>query len=480
MLSFIVPKDAEYQGDQDLAVEIEYKADGVTFKDSLKRTVRVADSKIKILYIEHSPRWEFKFLQPALVNRFEKRCKVDFILVNASKEVANSGPPYLPEFFKSRDKFLEAKYNLIILGDVAESYFSTEQQEWISEFVKNRGGLLVMAGRQNMPSSYEPKSPIAELLPIEFKKEKFGLEAEKATQEYPPTLTEQGMRTDWLALADTQEENLDVWQKKLLGFHWYYPVVKLRPAATALLVNPRVKMGDQPMPVLATHLYGKGQVMWLGTDETWRWRWNFQDKYFDRFWGQIIYQLGLPSLLSDSAQRAQITLDRSKAVVGTQSTIYVRLLDKDFNPRKDEKIDAELARIDPNKGEASKIAVTLNKLPGRAGDYSVLIPHNRAGRFELRVKNPELSTFSFNVDLPPRHEMEEAGLAEKALREAAQISGGQFYREEDLHKLASSIAPRTKPFTHRQEILLWNPLAILLFLGLITGEWLLRKFSDLS
>ena len=283
-----------------------------------------------------------------------------------------------------------------------------------------------------------------------------------------------------MLFRSTQEENLDVWQKKLLGFHWYYPVVKLRPAATALLVNPRVKMGDQPMPVLATHLYGKGQVMWLGTDETWRWRWNFQDKYFDRFWGQIIYQLGLPSLLSDSAQRAQITLDRSKAVVGTQSTIYVRLLDKDFNPRKDEKIDAELARIDPNKGEASKIAVTLNKLPGRAGDYSVLIPHNRAGRFELRVKNPELSTFSFNVDLPPRHEMEEAGLAEKALREAAQISGGQFYREEDLHKLASSIAPRTKPFTHRQEILLWNPLAILLFLGLITGEWLLRKFSDLS
>src|SRR5207244_8115719 len=137
--------------------------------------------------------------------------------------------------------------------------------------------------------------------------------------------------------ADTPEESIDVWEKKLLGFHWYYPVTKLRPAATALLVNPRVKTGEPPlpMPVLATHFYGKGRVLWLGTDETWRWRWNFQDKYFDRLWGQIIYQLGLPSLLGDSAQRSQMALDRTKAVVGTQSSVFVRLLEKDFSPRKD-------------------------------------------------------------------------------------------------------------------------------------------------
>ena len=60
------------------------------------------------------------------------------------------------------------------------------------------------------------------------------------------------------------------------------------------------------------------------------------------------------------------------------------------------------------------------------------------------------------------------------------MSGGRFYREEDLHQLAGSIERRTAPFTLRQEKLLWNPLAIVLFVGLITAEWLLRKFSDLS
>jgi hypothetical protein len=331
-----------------------------------------------------------------------------------------------------------------------------------------------------LPASYDDKSPLAEVFPIEFKKESFGIDTEKATQEYPPTLTEAGQRTDWLALADTADESADVWQKKLPGFHWYYPALKLRPAATSLVVNPRAKMGEQPMPVLATQPYGKGRVAWFGTDETWSWRWNHQDKYFDRFWGQLIYQFGSPSLLGDGAERTQIALNRSQAIVGTQSTVHVTLLDEKFNPRQDKKVEAELEFVEAKPGEDRKMPVTLNRLSGDRGEYSALIPHQRAGRFELRVKNPDVNTFSFRVDLPAKHELEESGLAEKALRDAAALSGGRFYREENLHELTGSIELRKKEFTRRQEVLLWNPLAILLFLGLITTEWLVRKFSDLS
>ena len=415
VLAFVVPKDPEKRENQDLVTTIQYKSGGEVFKDVMTRTVRVADTKIKILYIEHSPRWEFKFLQPMLQR--DRRIQPEFILVNGDPKITKTydeASPFLSEFPKTRDKFFDAKYNLIILGDVAASYFTKEQQEWIREFVQNRGGLIVIAGRQNMPSGYEG-TPLAEVLPIEFKKEKFGLDSELRTQEYPPTLTDAGLRADWLALADTPEENLDVWQKKLIGFHWFFPVTKLRPAATSLIVDPRAKMGDQPMPILATQYYGKGQVLWFGTDETWRWRWNYQDKYFIRFWGQIIYQVGLPSLLGDGAKRAQMSLDRSQAVVGTQSTIYVRLLDKDFNPRRDAKVDAELENLDAKPGEERKKPITLYPLQGRPGEYTALVAHDKAGRFELRVKNPDVNTFSFRVDLPAKHELEESGLAEKAL-----------------------------------------------------------------
>ena len=84
------------------------------------------------------------------------------------------------------------------------------------------------------------------------------------------------------------------------------------------------------------------------------------------------------------------------------------------------------------------------------------------------------------MDLPPRHELEVAGLAEEALREAAGLSGGKFYREEDLHRLVAEIPAKKIPFLHRQEVLLWTPLALAVFVALLTAEWLVRKFSNLS
>ncbi len=474
-LNFVVPKDIEKRENHELVTTIRVK--GQELVDTVKNTVRINEQKIKILYIENSPRWEYKFLQPALIR--DRRVEVDFILVNAAPEVAKGGKPFLPEFPKTKEKFFESMYNLVILGDVNSNYFSKDQMEWIREFVQKRGGLIVMAGRQNMPNTYEG-TPLAEVLPVEFIKQKFGLDSEIRTQEYPPTLTEAGMRTDWLSLGDTPEENLEIWQKKLLGFHWHFPVSKLRPGAVSLVVNPRAKMGEQSMPFLATQYYGKGQVVWLGSDETWRWRWNYQDKYFVRFWGQLVYQLGLPSLLGDGAKRANMAMDRSQTVLGTNSKIFVRLLEKDFTGRKDPKVQATLEYIDAKPGEEKSRPIELRLVPGQPGEYVASLYNDRSGRIQLHVKNPEMNTFSFRVDLPAKHELEESGLADKSLRDAAELSGGKFYREENIREMTDSLPDRKTEFRRRQEILLWNPLAILLFLGLITTEWIVRKFSDLS
>ncbi len=475
VLSFVVPKGKEKEENLDLAVTMQLKGSD-QFKDAMARAVRVVDRKIRVLVIEHAPRFEYKFLQTSLLR--DRRVEAEFLLVQADPKVAKSGPPFLPEFPPTREKFFEARYNAIVLGDVAATYLGKEHLDWIKEFVENRGGLIVIAGRQHMPATYAD-TPLAEVLPVEFVPQKFKVEAEVRTQEYPPTLTDIGQRMEMLTLADTPEENLKVWQG-LPGFHWHYPVTKLRPAATSLVVNPRAKMGEQPLPIVATQWYGQGQVIYLGTDETWRWRFNVQDKHFIRFWGQMIYQVGLPSLMGESAKRVQASLERSQAVLDQPGSIFVRLLDKNFKPRRDAQVEATLDYVDAKPGQEKIRKITLQAIPGRAGDYRHLLAHDRPGRFELKVANPEMNTFAYRVELPPRHELEDSGLAEKALRELAESSGGRFYREEDLSKLSGAIETRQVQFTRRQEILLWNPLAFLLFLALITAEWVVRKFSNLS
>jgi hypothetical protein len=84
------------------------------------------------------------------------------------------------------------------------------------------------------------------------------------------------------------------------------------------------------------------------------------------------------------------------------------------------------------------------------------------------------------VRYPSGHELEPLGMAETVLRQAAELSGGQFYREEDLHRLAEQVQGRSVAFTRRQEVLPWNPLVFVLLVGLVTAEWVLRKFSNLS
>ncbi len=420
-LEFTVPKGKQTEESVDLVATLTAKGKEV-FRDTLTESVRVVDRKIRVLYIEHSARFVYQFLMAALLR--DRRIEATFLLVNADPKLANAGPPFLPAFPPTRAQFFDAHYNVIILGDVAASYLGNEHMEWIKEFVQNRGGMIAIAGRQHMPSTYV-STPLADVLPAEFEPKRFSLASEARTEEYPVTLSEIGRRTDMLALADSPEKSLAQWAK-LPGFHWQYPLLKLRPGAVSLLVNPRLKMGEQPMPLLTSQYYGQGQVLFLGSDETWRWRFNEADKLTNRFWGQLIYQVGLPSLLGQSSKRAQIALAGSKATLNVPDAIFARLLDKNFNPRKDAKVEAVLEYLDAKAGEDKTRTVAFHRISGRDGEYSAVVSHDRPGRWELRINNPEPNVFRFRVDMPPRHEMEEAGLAEAALRELRASPGANF------------------------------------------------------
>jgi hypothetical protein len=83
------------------------------------------------------------------------------------------------------------------------------------------------------------------------------------------------------------------------------------------------------------------------------------------------------------------------------------------------------------------------------------------------------------VITPRGHELEETGMAEPVLRHAALASGGHFYREEDLYRLTDRLKPLKVSYFWREEIDLF-PLLMVIFVVLITMEWLVRKFSDLS
>ena len=489
MLSFVPTKADAIAGKQDLVTSVKVRVPGAggseeIFSDELSKSVRVVDRKVKVLMVDSQPRWDFKFIQRGLMR--DRRVSPKFILTEGDPRAMKSESeehPFLAAFPETRQKL--AEFDLLILGDVPASYFTREQQETIRDFVSEGGGMIHIAGKGNGPSSWLGTA-LADVLPVEFDKATFVTDTGKRTEGFRPIVTPHGSRSLLLSLEDNPDENKRLWTE-LPEIYWHYPVKKLKPASEVYLVHPTEKTtDDKPMPLLATHYYGKGFVLYAGIDETWRWRYNAADQFFGRFWTQAVYLAGVPRTLG--TKLTQLSLDTAEPTFGKTAQVYARLYSQDLKPLVTDRIGARVERIDVDPDDKDRsFPVELKSLPGQPGEYVATIPFNRLGRFALKVENAtETASLEYRVNLPPGHELAPGGLAEGEMQDLAAKTGdentpGRFYREEHLHTLVKNVQPKEgPPLFQRNEIVLWSWPALVILILAFSLEWFIRKFNSLS
>ena len=452
--------------------------------DETVKNVKVVDRKLKVLVVDSLPRFDFKFLQRALLR--DRRVEASFFLTEGDRQSMKTGRPWVPGFALARDEFRKElfEYDLLIFGDIPAAFWTPEQQEVIKEFVAEGGGMIHIAGKWHAPAGWV-KSPIADVLPVEFEAVRFPIESPARPIGFKPQVAPAAARSAVLSLEDDPLDNARRW-RALPEIYWHYPVTKLKPAAEAFLIHPTLKLADgKPMPLLAGHYYGKGYVLFVGFDETWRWRFNEADKYFGRFWSQAVYVAGVPRTVG--TKLTQLSMNTTDPVQGKTGEVYARLFTKDFKPVTADEIEARLVKLDadPNEKDAN-VPVKLIAIRGPdnkpTGEYLATMPFNRTGRFALKVdpNNGNPASLEYRVSLPPEHELAPGAMAEGDMRKLAEATGGGFYREEDLFKLPAAVKPQTAPFSIRTEFILWNKWAMILLIVLLTMEWVVRKFNGLS
>jgi hypothetical protein len=513
VLTFVPQKSDAQVKKQELTATVTVtptgRANQETLSDSLTKPSLVVDKKFKVLVVDSLPRYDFKYLQRALLR--DRRVEAKFYLTEGDKQAMRSGPPWLPEFARElnetlslgRDEFRKIifEFDLIILGDVPKRFFSREQQQIIREFVTEGGGLIHIAGRWHAPAGWADdkntpmaeRSPIGEILPVELEPVRFPIQDPVMPDGFVPVLAPAAARSQIVTLADDPTENAELWGKpgethepasdrQLRPMYWYYPVKKTRPAADVYLTHPTAKTPDnKPMPLLVGHFFGRGYVIFVGFDDTWRWRFNTQETLFGRFWGQVIYQAGKQRTLG--TKLTQLSLDATDPTLGTSGQIYARIFDENFHLLTRGEVEATLEHLDADPNAVDRTTtILLTKLPGQDGEYVAPIPFNKVGRFKLTVdpRNNTPAELDYRVSLPPDHEMAPGGLDEAAMRKLCDGTGGTFFREEDLHQLPEIVKPQASAFSRREETLLWNRWALFALVGLLTLEWVLRKWNGLS
>ncbi len=446
-----------------------------------QQPLRVVDGKIKVLMVDRQPRWEFADLMAQLLR--DRRVDLHCILTDAGPGVAASpNSPYLAKFPDRKEDLF--KYDLIVLGDVDPAKLSAKDLDNISEFVtKFGGGFLMIAGRQFSPQKYA-HTPIEKMLPVEIDPTSSAMgSGDVADKPFRLELTEKGKHSRMLQLSDKPTESAQRWLQ-LPPIFWDARVSRAKPAAEVLMVDPDpIKMSRSgKMPVMALQQYGLGQVLFMGTDNTWRWRKNKGDQFYITLWGQVVQRLSLPHMLGAS-KRTQLSTDKETYAAGERVTVYARLYSEGYEP-----IAEPAVRAYVGTGKATETASTndhevqLKTDPDQPGLYRVEFIAGDAGTYKFHVGPPGDPTvfLNFNV-VEPTNEAGETAMNEPLLRDLAKISNGTFYREEDLYKLPDNIRLKTEHVRSTQELEIWSTgFYFSLLLLVVTAEWILRKLAQLK
>ncbi|MCB1225523.1 MAG: hypothetical protein KDK99_06910 [Verrucomicrobiales bacterium] len=421
---------------------------------------QLLDRKRKVLVLDGRPRWDTRYIH----NHFDRDERWS-ATVEFSDLTSPPGAGSIARAFpKSRDDLFT--YDLVILGDLAVNELRPEQVEWLVEFVEKRGGGLIwIDGARGHLRGWPNLAP--SLLPVTWPAGNTAPPAVWHWSTDTPTATPAA-----LLLAGSRTANAELWQA-LPAPRW---AAHIQPAPGAQVYATLQPPAGEAWPALVFQTVGAGAVLYLATDELWRWRYQVGDLYHKRLWGQLAAWISAPPFQSENDTLA-IGSDQLRYHTDETAEIRVRLRNAAGNIITQAEPKAWLMQ---NGTTLAMIDLTTDAT--HAGTYRGLTPKLKPGDYEIAV-SPAPSAPRSDLRLHLRateganRELTQLTLDSLLLRQLSQTTGAQFLREQQAAtELPSLLHEVDRRQTSVRETLLWSSwwwLGTLLFL--LTLEWLLRK-----
>jgi hypothetical protein len=456
------------------------------------RFLRVNDERIRVLFIDDKPRWEYRYVKNAL-KRVDPSIEMQAVLFDASprfeQEHSKDLRP-LKDLPRSRKEMLE--YHVILLGDVPpERIAPTEEgrRDWLNllvQFVEFGGGAGFLFGDAAMPERYR-NTVLQDLLPVVLEDPTW-LANNKPPRDksFRARLENPLSPHEILLLQRDPAFNRRLWEQGLPGFYVYHPVQRAKPGATVLLRHPndRNAYGNRPLAVVSP--FPRGTTFFLATDETWRWRDPYAELYMDAFWRNVVRHLAR-GRLERRNDLLDLTLDKTLAETGDRVRVQLRVHDNELQPAVSNEQPIFLRDAD-NKTQKR----ILRSVPGEPGLYQSSFTMAEAGAFSFLVfanENPADAVLAREDVLVriPDQELADSSQDADTLRRIAEAShgidnSGRYVFLGDATSLVTDFKGR-KSYETREDTMTrpvwdtgWSLLLVLIVLGL---EWLLRKRARL-
>jgi len=452
----------------------------------------VVDQRTHVLMIDGESRWEFRFLNNMLAR--DPQIVLNSVLFQQPFLHLHPRPFFADQVEQhvtvpgSRSPF--SNDALILIGDVSSEDLTEQHWQELDRYVREEGGTLVItAGRRN-PISTVANPLLKELLPIQNPREidlnGLNQTGPPETRGFRPSLTTDGAQQPMFHLDSDPQRIRQIWSE--LPGHLWGIVGELRGGATAWATV--IPPGETPSlqaerrnTLIAHQLVGTGQVVWIGLDSTWRWRYQVGDLYHHRFWGQLVrWAAAFREHITPETFRLQLLPPIIQA--GDSGQIQLHVPEAFRRQFPEFTAQAFLTRLDA--GPLDSRAVQLTSHPETPERFEGRISGLPAGEFRVElqltgaVPPPELSDAILVVQPQLNSEELDTQAHRGLLAEIARSTGGTFRSLHELSRLDPLLTGTAPSHTTTR-----NPfpagawLLLLAFLGLATLEWTLRKAHGL-
>ena len=446
-------------GETKLTLRVKPKdGEQVPTNNAISTYVTVQKGGLAVLYLQ-GPNfsWEPRYLTWALDAAQEIQADLKVL-----RRPAGEDPNALPDA-----DLAPGRYDVIILGDLPANFLTPVQQQLIARSVQQNGtGLMMLGGRSSFGLGGWAATPLANVLPTEMHPGDGQVEPPNGLRVLPNA---SGLDSFVLKLASSRGENARIWQSlpPISGAN------RLGRAKPAALVLASQSDGE---PLMVGQDVGKGRVLAFG-GETWPWyRVEEGRNAHRRFWRQAIFWLAHKEDKGESLVR--VALDRRRVSQGQKLDLTATARDEKNEPIPGVRFETKVESLGNGVPAAEKVDLFNNGTNFR-GNY---VPLGKPGEYRVTVKalreDKELGSDNarFLVYQDDR-ELDNPAADHALLRQIAQITGGQTSAPEQLGKYLKTLDGETLTETATQrEVRLWdNWPFFLVFAGLLTVEWWLRK-----
>jgi uncharacterized membrane protein len=472
----------------------------------------------RVLYVSGRPNWEYKFLRRALAGdaeiqlpaliRIAKR-EPKFEWRGRSGETSNplfrgfgaQGEEDVQRYDKPvmirleardaqelRDGFpksaaeLFGEYRAVVLDDVEAAFFSAEQQRLLERFVTERGGSVMMLGGQESfrEGGYE-HTPLGRMLPVYL---------DKVTEEVPLedgrlNLTREGWLEPWLRLraSDADEEAR---LSQMPGFFAMNRAFSIKPGA-ALMATVTDEY-QKSWPALVTQRFGSGRVTGLLLADLWRWgmRGEVERADLEKLWRQVFRWS-----VVDVPDALELQVTDAEGQGGKVKALSMRVRDAAFLA-----VDDALVRFEVSREGGEKVVLYGDPSLREAGLFEAEFVNAMAGNYRVEAVVEKMAEAEGDGAGAPQlmgkkatgwvHDPVPATTADLRpatdwMQRLAEGTGGQVIGLSEMAKLPDLLAKLNVPVMDRRIEPLWHGgWVFLLVLGLLVGEWILRRRAGLA